>query len=121
MTSAHRQLAHGIRFLRKQEGLTQEALAERLGVDVRQYRRFEGGYSRLSLDQVVQLARIFRVSVDDLLQINHQDPFDTFLLVYSIKCIKSPMGRNLVHDVVKVVSSYDEMGRNSALKRTGTL
>ncbi|MEQ8693830.1 MAG: helix-turn-helix transcriptional regulator [Gammaproteobacteria bacterium] len=118
MTSAHRQLAHGIRFLRKQEGLTQEALAERLGIDVRQYRRFEGGYSRLSLDHVVQLSRIFGVSVDDLLQINHQDPFDTYLLVYSIRSLKSPIARHLVHDVIKVVRSYDE--NRSVPQKTGT-
>ena len=68
--ATYRQIAKGIRFLRRQSGLTQDEMAERLGVDPRQYRRYEAGYSRLSIDQIVNLADTFEVSIDDLLQID---------------------------------------------------
>ena len=116
----YRQIAKSIRFLRRQAGLTQDTIAERLGVDPRQYRRYEGGYSRLSIDQLVTLAETFEVSVDDLLKINHNDRFDTYMLVYAIKSLRSPVSRHLVRDMIKIVRSYDEAQMRPSSRDTGT-
>lgn len=53
--------------LRKQHGLTQQALAERIGVHVVQLRRYEAGSSQPTLDVIRKLATALNVSADLLL------------------------------------------------------
>jgi transcriptional regulator with XRE-family HTH domain len=53
--------------LRKQHGLTQQALAERVGIHVVQLRRYEGGTSQPTLDVIRELAKALSVSADLLL------------------------------------------------------
>lgn len=52
---------------RKQQGLTQQALAERIGVHVVQLRRYEAGVSQPTLDVICKLATALSVSADLLL------------------------------------------------------
>jgi transcriptional regulator with XRE-family HTH domain len=54
-------------ILRKQHGLTQQALAERVGVHVVQLRRYEAGASQPTLDVVRRLATALSVSADLLI------------------------------------------------------
>jgi transcriptional regulator with XRE-family HTH domain len=53
--------------LRKQHGLTQQVLAERVGVHVVQLRRYEAGASQPTLDVIRKLATALSVSADLLL------------------------------------------------------
>ena len=53
--------------LRKQRSLTQQALAERVGVHVVQLRRYESGASQPTLDVIRKLAMALSVSADLLL------------------------------------------------------
>ena len=53
--------------LRKHHGLTQRALAERVGIHVVQLRRYEGGTSQPTLDVIRRLATALSVSADLLL------------------------------------------------------
>lgn len=53
--------------LRKQQGLTQQILAERVGVLVVQSRRYEGDISQPTLDVIRKLATALSVSADLLL------------------------------------------------------
>jgi transcriptional regulator with XRE-family HTH domain len=53
--------------LRKGKGLTQQALADRVGVHVMQIRRYEGGGSQPTLDVIRRLAVALSVSADTLL------------------------------------------------------
>ncbi len=53
--------------LRKQHGLTQQALAERVGIHVVQLRRYEAGTSQPTLDVIRKLATALSVSADLLL------------------------------------------------------
>jgi transcriptional regulator with XRE-family HTH domain len=53
--------------LRKQRGLTQQALADRAGVHVVQVRRYEGGGAEPSLEIVRKLAVALAASADELL------------------------------------------------------
>lgn len=53
--------------LRKQHGLTQQVLAERIGVHVVQLRRYEAGASQPTLEVIRKLATALSVSADLLL------------------------------------------------------
>jgi transcriptional regulator with XRE-family HTH domain len=53
--------------LRKHRGLTQQVLADRVGVHVVQLRRYEGGTSQPTLDVIRNLATALSVSADLLL------------------------------------------------------
>ena len=53
--------------LRKNRGMTQEAVANILGVSRLSYQRWESGEFEPSLDSVVRLADLFGVSIDYLL------------------------------------------------------
>jgi len=53
--------------LRKQHGLTQQVLAERIGIHVVQLRRYEAGTSQPTLDVIRKLATALSVSADLLL------------------------------------------------------
>src|SRR5215469_13131965 len=53
--------------LRKERGLTQQALAELVGMHISQIRRYESGQSQPTLDAIRKLARALTVSADMLL------------------------------------------------------
>lgn len=52
--------------LRKTRAMTQQALAEQVGVHVLQIRRYEGGSSQPTLDVIRKLALALRASADEL-------------------------------------------------------
>lgn len=66
-------LAENIRCLRKQQPLTQEQLAEALGVSVGAVHKWETGRSVPNLELLLSLAGIFGVSTDVLLGYTMQD------------------------------------------------
>ena len=62
-----RKLPENIRFYRKERGMTQEALAELLGLTLGTISKWERGSSEPDLGYLMQLADVFHVSVDALL------------------------------------------------------
>ena len=60
-------LAENIRFFRKASGLTQEQLAEAMGVTVGAVSKWESGATTRDLSSILELAALFAVSVDVLL------------------------------------------------------
>lgn len=60
-------LAENIRNYRKELGFTQEELAERLGITLGTISKWERGSSEPDIDYIMDLAEIFRVSVDVLI------------------------------------------------------
>lgn len=54
--------------LRKMSGLTQEQLAEKLGVSRQTISKWESGSSVPDLESMVRFSRLFQVSLDDLLE-----------------------------------------------------
>ena len=59
-------ISQNIRSLREHEGFTQEALASRLGVARQTVAKWESGEATPDLENVRALARLFGVSIDDL-------------------------------------------------------
>ncbi len=60
-------LAYNIRIQRKQAGLTQIELAERLGISIATLRRWESGETSPSGTRIMEMANIFGISPDGLL------------------------------------------------------
>ena len=64
-----------LKLLRKQKGLSQAETAELLGITQSAYSRYESGQRQPDLDILKKIAKIYNVSVDDLLI---QPPEETF-------------------------------------------
>lgn len=60
-------IAQRLVTLRKQKGLTQQALADALGLHITQVKRYEAGTSQPSLEALKKLAQTFRVTTDSLI------------------------------------------------------
>lgn len=58
--------AHRLAAVRKQRGMTQQTLADTVGVHVTQLRRYEAGTNQPTLDVLRALAVALAVSTDDL-------------------------------------------------------
>lgn len=66
--------------LRKEHGLTQEGLADKLGISRQSVQKWESGESMPDLDRISSLAKLFGVGVDDLVSgdaANSIDPAKT--------------------------------------------
>ena len=57
-----------LKTLRKEKGLTQEQLGERLGVSSRSVSRWENGVNLPDFDLLLELCRLYGVSLDELLK-----------------------------------------------------
>ncbi len=67
-------LAEKITRLRKQNGWSQEELAEQLGISRQSVSKWESGASIPDLDRIVTMSKIFQVSTDYLLRDELEDP-----------------------------------------------
>jgi transcriptional regulator with XRE-family HTH domain len=55
-----------LRAMRLDRGLSQEALGLQLGVSFQQVQKYEKGVNRLSVGRMMQIARLFKCSPDEL-------------------------------------------------------
>jgi transcriptional regulator with XRE-family HTH domain len=62
-----RALGARVAELRKDQGLSQQALAEQLGIPQQTYANYEVARARIPASMLPQLARLFGVGVDELL------------------------------------------------------
>lgn len=60
------QIGAKLRSFRKQKGLTQQQVADRLGITVRAYQNYESGDRTPNLEKSFELARILGITVDEL-------------------------------------------------------
>ena len=60
-------IAKQISKLRKGKGLTQQALADAIGLHVTQVKRYEAGHSQPSLEALKKIAQTLRVTTDSLI------------------------------------------------------
>ena len=74
-----------IQELREASGLTQTALAKKLGLSRSAINAWEMGISVPSTRYVVELAQLFRVSADYILEIGHSETIDISFLDYEDK------------------------------------
>jgi len=62
-----------IKELRKGKGLSQDTLAERVGIDAKYLSRLEVGRSFPSLDMLERLAQVLEVELKECFEFAHQD------------------------------------------------
>lgn len=58
------ELKKKLKYLRKQKGLTQEDLAEKLNVSRQSVTKWESGKSLPNLENIKEISNIFSVSID---------------------------------------------------------
>lgn len=108
-----------IAFLRKENGMTQLELAEKMGVTDKAVSKWERNISCPDVNSIPKLARIFDISVDELMQIktetNDSDKKNITPLMYLvIKAVALAMGV-----VVIVLSIIGELDVNFGLRMLG--
>jgi len=59
-------IAQRLVSLRKQKGLTQQVLADSIGLHITQIKRYEAGSSQPSLEALKKISQTFRVTIDSL-------------------------------------------------------
>ena len=77
MTDTKKQIGARIKALRKQAGLTQEQLAERVGLDTRHLSRLEVGRHFPSLDSLEKIAAALNVPLVEFFRFPDQEGLDT--------------------------------------------
>lgn len=87
--------------LRKEKGLTQQELSERVGVHVIQIRRYEGGTSQPTLDVIRKLAIALSVSSDTLVfDKDERGPDEELRLQFETICKFNSEEKTLVKSVL---------------------
>ena len=67
------ELGNRLAELRKQHGLSQEELADQLGVSRQAISKWERGEASPDTDNLIELARIYGISLDELLGLKKED------------------------------------------------
>ena len=62
------QLPENLKALRRQYGYTQQFVAKQLGITPQSYHAYEAGIAIPTLPNFIKLARLYVVSLDDLLE-----------------------------------------------------
>ena len=98
--------------LRKQKGLTQQQLAEKIGVHVAQVRRYEAGTSQPTLDVIRSLAVALGVSADELLFAeDERGPSDDLKLQFEAVSRFDPEAKKVVQQVLDSMILQQEARR----------
>lgn len=98
--------------VRKERGLTQQTLADRVGVHVTQVRRYEAGTSAPTLDVLVKIATSLNVSIDALVFEEHdRDPDEDLRLQFEATRHLDPEEREMVKGLIEAVLLKHEARR----------
>jgi transcriptional regulator with XRE-family HTH domain len=97
---------------RKERGLTQQALADRVGIHVTQIRRYEAGTSSPTLDVLAKIALSMNVTTDSLVFGEHdRDPDEDLRLSYEATRHLDPDEREMVKGLIEAVLLKHEARR----------
>lgn len=68
------ELGKSLRDYRKRQGWNQQFIADQLNIDRSTYSYYESGRTSPSIDSLIRLSKIFNVSVDELLNVQRNEP-----------------------------------------------
>ena len=68
------ELGKTLRLYRKSQGWNQQFIADQLNIDRSTYSYYESGRTSPSIDSLIRLSKIFNVSIEELLNIQHDTP-----------------------------------------------
>jgi transcriptional regulator with XRE-family HTH domain len=101
--------------LRKERGLIQQALAERVGMHISQIRRYESGQSQPTLDAIRKLPLALRVSADMLLfEKDERGPDEDLKLQFEAVSRLDPEEKKVIRSVIESIILRHEARRWSA-------
>jgi transcriptional regulator with XRE-family HTH domain len=87
--------------LRKQHSLTQQALADAVGIHVNQIKRYEAGSAQPTLETLVSVAKCLHVSLDVLVfNDTERDPQDELKLKFEAVAQMDPLERQAVDSLL---------------------
>ena len=90
--------------LRKERGLTQQALAEMVEMHISQIRRYESGQSQPTLDAIRKLAVALSVTADMLLFAkDERGPDDDLKLQFEAASRLDPEEKNVIRSVIESI------------------
>ena len=93
-----------LQVLRKQKGLTQEELAEKVNISTTHMSHIETGIKHASLESVVRIANALGITVDQVLngnQTGNREEYKTELYELISDC--SGYERGIIHDIAAAV------------------
>lgn len=111
-TDVNLQFGRNLTALRKNAGLTRKKLAEILNVTEMAVGTYERGIRTPSLDKILQLADLFKVSTDDLLKNNNAEIANN-LLEGCVKCVFKVGNRETEFDIPVADAKYYVLMQNS--------
>lgn len=101
-------LAENLKKIRKENNLSQEQLAEKLSVSRQSVSKWESGQAYPEMDKVLQLCKLFNVSVDDLL---NQDVSE----LNNNKAVKSNINK-FIEDFLNCITKVIDLFSNLTFK-----
>jgi transcriptional regulator with XRE-family HTH domain len=106
--------------LRRERGLTQQALAEMVGMHISQIRRYESGQSQPTLDAIRNLAKALSVSADMLLfEKDERGPDEELKLQFEAVSRLDPEEKKIIRSVIESILLRHEARRWSATEKSG--
>lgn len=110
--------------LRKQQGLTQSELGEKLNVSYQAVSKWENNLSQPDLDTILRMSKIFDISVDDFYKIastdttldsEQEEKIDTTMLGVCSSCGRTITKENLGSDADKLLCKACKQKANDAI------
>lgn len=87
--------------LRRQKGLSQQALADAVGLHVTQIKRYEAGATQPSLEALKKIAVTLGVSTDFMLfDDDERGPDDTFRLQFDVIAQLEDEEKRIIHELI---------------------
>lgn len=88
--------------LRKENSMTQQAMADAVGIHVNSLKKYEAGQAQPSLDVLKKIAKAMHVSTDFLLFEEHErGPNDKMSLQFEAVCQLLPDEQKIVQEVLE--------------------
>ena len=106
---------HRLAALRKERGLTQQGLADAIGLHVTQVKRYEAGQSQPSAEALRKMALALNITTDSLLFDNtERGPDDELRLQFEAVCKMPPEDKRVVKALLEGMILKHEAKRWSA-------
>ena len=109
-------LGKKIRLLRHQKGWSQEDVAKRLDISIPAFSKIETGITDINLSRLEQIAKLFEMSVVQLLTFNDSEQQEKY--VSELETLTKKLQQREV-DVIelqkKVIELYEELRRSKIL------
>lgn len=108
-TSANSSVGKNIRTLRHRRGWSQEDIASRLGISIPAFSKIETGVTDVNLSRLEQIAKIFEVSVVNLLALDEVPVEPQLTILNSIQQKLNARETEIAGLQRKVIELYEEL------------